>query len=362
VISNDITMTSPGETISINEQALTNQVINIDQSVLQQGVLPISLSITDSYGNLADNTLAAQVLQSLEGMQLQLTGNVPGQGIQIAGMDPNILTQAIQIDANVLQQLQQGGNVNLTINPSVFNIPQTTAPAIQTVDPNQVQNIVQQSSAINLTDVVNPNVVIQSLGHLNQTQGDTALSNTDMAAPEPMMLQKTDGTETSVTELTHQQAAQVEQQTLEVLGVLHKSNLNLKSDQVQNINSNSGDDPFVHEGVSEQTLDQLEDERLTQGAVMQLQSAPADGQIADGTASASYEVIHVQEGQDITMQLLQQHNAGALDLGQADRTHICPVSTNMSQCKRKQLIFRGIFMHEVNQKIVVWFLKFFYYK
>ena len=44
------------------DQALNNQVINIDQSLLQNpGGLPVSLSITDAFGNIADGNLAAQV-------------------------------------------------------------------------------------------------------------------------------------------------------------------------------------------------------------------------------------------------------------------------------------------------------------
>ena len=323
VISNELAMANQAESISLNDQALNNQVINIDQSALQQGMLPISLSITDSYGNLADNNLAAQVLQSLEGVQLQLTGNVPGQGIQIAGLDPSVLTQAIQIDANVLQQLQQGGNVNLTINPNVFNVPQS-APTIQTVDPNQVQNMVQPSSTINLTDVVNPNVVIQSLSTLAESQGDIDLSNSDNTAVEPMLLQKHDGTATTVTELSHQQAAQVEQQTLEALGVLQKSGISLKHSQERDVGTTNEDDPFVDEGVSEEVLDQLTEDRLSQGTVLHVHPNTLNGDGQDGAEGASYEVIHVQEGQDIAMQILQQQVQEKID---DDRTHVCPVST-----------------------------------
>ena len=43
-------------------------MLQVDNPVIQgQGVLPVSLSITDPFGNVADPNLAAQVLQGLEG-------------------------------------------------------------------------------------------------------------------------------------------------------------------------------------------------------------------------------------------------------------------------------------------------------
>ena len=147
------------------DQLVTNQVISIDQNslVTGQNVLPLSLSV-DAAGNITDSGLTAQVLQGLEGIQLQL-----GQGIQITGLDPNVVNQTFQIDASVLQQLQ--GNVNLTINPNIVtqNIP--------TADPNLVQNI--QIQQVAPTDAVNPNIIIQQ-GALQQANPSQAANATEL--------------------------------------------------------------------------------------------------------------------------------------------------------------------------------------
>ena len=151
-------------TTTANQVQIGNQVINIDQSLLQgQNLMPVSLSL-DSLG-ITESGLAAQVLQGLEGVELQLSGGL-GQGIQITGLDPRLLTQTIQIDASVLAQLQQQGNINLSINPGVI------PGGMQTADPNLVQNTqiqqLQQPQPQPQTqppqptqDALNPNIVVQ---------------------------------------------------------------------------------------------------------------------------------------------------------------------------------------------------------
>lgn len=78
-----------------------------------------------------------QILQNLvEGLQLQLTGSLP-QGLQLAGLETgpggSILSQTVQIDASLLQQLQQQGNINITINPQLLT------QQVTTTDQNLVQ-------------------------------------------------------------------------------------------------------------------------------------------------------------------------------------------------------------------------------
>ncbi|XP_064640452.1 zinc finger protein 236-like [Lineus longissimus] len=146
--------------------AVQNQVINLDNSLLQSGnVMPISLSI-DSFGALNESGLAAQVLQGLEGIQLQLTGGLGslGQGIQISGLDPSLVSQTVQIDASLLQQIQQQGNFNVQVNPGLVN--QT----LQVADPNLIQNIQVQSSLPD--DSVNPNVIVQPMASLTSDAED----------------------------------------------------------------------------------------------------------------------------------------------------------------------------------------------
>ena len=114
----------------------SGHVISLDPGLFQsQGILPISLSLADNMGQIQESTLAAHVLQGLENVQLQLTNNVGQGGIQITGLDPSIFSQTVQIDASLLQQLQQQGNVNITINPSVLT------QGMQVADPNLVQGL-----------------------------------------------------------------------------------------------------------------------------------------------------------------------------------------------------------------------------
>lgn len=147
-------------------QANVGQVINVDPSLLQaQNVMPLSLTVQDSLGQFSESALAAHVLQGLEGIQLQLTGNL-GQGIQITGLDPNIFSQTVQIDASLLQQIQNQGNVNITINPNVLT------PGLQTADPNLVQNV--QVQPVTVQDSINPNIVIQPMSTITVQQMDQA--------------------------------------------------------------------------------------------------------------------------------------------------------------------------------------------
>ena len=99
----------PQQLILSTDQLGGTQVVNLESLAGQ----PVSLSITDAFGQLTDQTG-----QVLEGLQLQL----PSQGIQ--------LSDTIQIDPALLQQLQQQGNVSVTIDPSSL---------LQAANPNLIQ-------------------------------------------------------------------------------------------------------------------------------------------------------------------------------------------------------------------------------
>ncbi|XP_067928202.1 zinc finger protein 236-like [Watersipora subatra] len=77
---------------------------------------------------------------SLDGIQLQLTSSISGQpGIQISGIDPSMLTQPLplHIDNNLLAQLQQAGNLNITLNTTGVMAGQTVT--LTDSDPHLLQ-------------------------------------------------------------------------------------------------------------------------------------------------------------------------------------------------------------------------------
>ncbi|XP_052818114.1 zinc finger protein 236-like [Mya arenaria] len=140
-------------------QMQMGQVVNIDPSMLQGNMMPLSLTI-DNFGNITDGSMGNQMIQGLEGVQIQLPGGNLAQGIQITGLDPNSVGQAIQIDANLLQQIQAG--LNISFNPG----------QLQVADPNMVQSLANlQVQPMNIQDGVNPNLVIQPLGAMGVDQG-----------------------------------------------------------------------------------------------------------------------------------------------------------------------------------------------
>ncbi|XP_071174642.1 zinc finger protein 236-like isoform X2 [Mytilus edulis] len=160
-------------TINQNNQS---HVIHLDQSMLGgQGILPVQLTVPNDtpLAGLSESALATQVLQGLEGIQLQLTGN---QGVQITGLDPNIFSQTVQIDANLLQQLQSQGNINITINPNILT------QALQTADPNIIQNVqIQQQQ-----EAINPNIIVQPMsGITDQNMMATSCASVVMADGAP---------------------------------------------------------------------------------------------------------------------------------------------------------------------------------
>jgi len=124
----------------------STQVVNVDPAVLQtQNVVPLSVSVTDLFGNVASNDIAMQVLQG--GIQLQ----VAGQQTILTGVDngSGVITQPIQLDAALFQQLQQG-NVNLCIDQKSHGSNAVVA------------NVVASTSASSVQEAVAPNLVIKS--------------------------------------------------------------------------------------------------------------------------------------------------------------------------------------------------------
>ncbi|KAL4235060.1 hypothetical protein ACF0H5_006698 [Mactra antiquata] len=134
-------------------QIQMGQVINIDQSMLNANMVPLSLTV-DGFGNVTDNSVLQ--LQGLEGIPLQIPGGNLAQGIQITGLDQ--IGQTVHIDANILQQLQSG-NFNVTLNPN------------QTADPNMVPNLANiQLQPMSIQEGVNPNLMVQPIGAIGIDQ------------------------------------------------------------------------------------------------------------------------------------------------------------------------------------------------
>ncbi|CAH1779250.1 unnamed protein product [Owenia fusiformis] len=216
------------------------QVINVDQNMIQN--VPISL-ITDQSGYMMDQNQGPQVFQGLEGIQLQLTGNI-NQGIQITGLDPSLLTQPLQIDASLLQQLQTQGNLSVTLNPNVLG------QAMQTADPNLVQNI-QVSTA----DMMSQNSII--IQHPTSEQaGEDANQIQEPVESQPMVIDAQDIEPQPSTSQAQQEAPQDQEvdtlqedessKAVEELTVLEINNDNqnqekLQQDEVQLVTLNSSD-------------------------------------------------------------------------------------------------------------------------
>lgn len=153
-----------------------NQVINIELPG-GQSILPVSLSITDGFGNAADSELATQFLQGLEGIQLHLSSGSLGQSLQITGIDSSMLSQAVPIEAMLMQQLQQG-NINLTISPNIIDpttLSQQTLPINhqqamndQNVASHQHATICSQESNLRQVDAVSNCDSVSTMGNNHQ--------------------------------------------------------------------------------------------------------------------------------------------------------------------------------------------------
>ena len=253
-----------------------------------QNVLPVSLSITDSFGNITDSGVTAQLLQGLEGVQLQLSANL-GQSIQITGLEQNSMLQTVQIDAGLLQQLQQQGNINLTINPNLIS-----APAMQ-AEPSLIQQ------AASISDTVNPNVVIQSFA--GQSVMVPAADNGQIF-PGQSVIAADNG---QILDAVGIAAAHVTMDEPQVVGTLPMDGM-MKSE---------GEEDLEDDESSEEEEEEEEEDEVPEGVSEDIHGGFDEGPL---------DVSALKPGeQQQAIQLLQQQTSHRMDLTDPDRTHICPV-------------------------------------
>ncbi len=312
---NDAPLAEIQQQPAVNDQ-VANQVVNVDQNALVQGpqVLPLSLSV-DAGGNLTDGGLTAQILQGLEGLQLQL-----GQGIQITGLDPSLLNQTFQIDASVLQHLQ--GNVNLTINQNLVG--QT----IQAADPNLVQNI--QIQQVAPTDVVNPNIIIQQGGLQQQPETSQATPATsELAQVASLDSTSAQGAcEQQIVTLPQQpELQQVTFQTPQLMQTTDGLTLAQTPEVIQTAamepevpEEEGSDDEDAEASVSEAVGDNLGENLVADDDSMVLAST-TDTSVLDEQQDAV-------TGRDPS--LMQAQTIVTVTPGDSDRTHVCQVRQHNS--------------------------------
>lgn len=145
------------------QESISSNILQIANTPQDDNMLSTN-SLNILGGNVSSDATSSQIIQGIEGVQL-VTPNVLGGSIQITGIDPSLLSQTVQIDANLLQQLQQHGNINITISPSLL-----TEPLATTADPTVNDSAILQSTIANdstITTTVNPNIIIHSLTNLN---------------------------------------------------------------------------------------------------------------------------------------------------------------------------------------------------
>lgn len=137
------------------EVVLSGNQITVDQSVIQQ-MIQTSSNSNSVIPNItlpsADflTTTDAHFLQSsgVEGIQFQLPLIGQSGGIQL---DP--MSQTLQIDGNLLQQLQEQGNINITINNMM-----------QQLMPTSDSNLLQTSAFVTTNnDAVDQNMAITTI-------------------------------------------------------------------------------------------------------------------------------------------------------------------------------------------------------
>ena len=207
---------------------LSGQVVSIEPTMLpnQPGLVPVSLTVSGSeqlVGNgvvgsttgngtttvassggvtvanggsqLSESALAANVLQGLEGIQLQLSGNL-SQSIQIMGLDPSLISQTIQIDDSLLQQLQQG-SLNFTLAPNFVSSTPTQiqlqpqsqtvmAPAGQELPAGitagtTIAQLMPNTIQIHPVTMQDPNIVMQPLSTITMAQNQGVADQTQQA-------------------------------------------------------------------------------------------------------------------------------------------------------------------------------------
>ncbi|XP_074058924.1 zinc finger protein 236-like isoform X2 [Macrotis lagotis] len=159
----------------MNNSVLTGQ---FDQNLLQQGlvgqaILPASMSAGgDLTVSLTDGSLA-----TLEGIQLQLAGNLVGPNVQISGIDASSINNiTLQIDPSILQQTLQQSNILAQQLTGDSNLA-TQNNSLQTSDGTVPANVViQPISSLSLQPTVtsSANMTIGSL-----SEQDSMLSSSN---------------------------------------------------------------------------------------------------------------------------------------------------------------------------------------
>ncbi|XP_023237595.1 gastrula zinc finger protein XlCGF26.1-like [Centruroides sculpturatus] len=198
-------------------------------------------------GNVNSDTASSQIIQGIEGVQL-VTPNVLGGSIQITGIDPSLLSQTVQIDAHLLQQLQQHGNINITISPSLLTEPLATTTDTAVSDSAILQSTIANDNTI--TTTVNPNIIIHSLTNLNIPLN----SEQEIITTEPDEI-RPDGTKTfNLTSLSNNKEEIIGNQV--TIGV--DSSMNVVEEEVLGLENDSINVETASVGISESIIPNID--------------------------------------------------------------------------------------------------------
>lgn len=196
MISNQASLVPVSLTVSGSEHLVGNGIVG---STTANGATPVSgssgVAVANGGSQLSESALAAHVLQGLEGIQLQLPGNL-NQSIQIMGLDTNLMSQTIHIDDSLLQQLQQG-SLNFTLAPNFVSSTPTQIqlqPQSQTVMAPTSQELPAAITAgtttaqfmpntiqIHPVTMQDPNIVMQPLSTITMAQNQGVADQTQQA-------------------------------------------------------------------------------------------------------------------------------------------------------------------------------------
>lgn len=196
MISNQASLVPVSLTVSGSEHLVGNGIVG---STSANGATPVSgssgVAVANGGSQLSESALAAHVLQGLEGIQLQLPGNL-NQSIQIMGLDTNLMSQTIHIDDSLLQQLQQG-SLNFTLAPNFVSSTPTQIqlqPQSQTVMAPTSQELPAAITAgttaaqfmpntiqIHPVTMQDPNIVMQPLSTITMAQNQGVADQTQQA-------------------------------------------------------------------------------------------------------------------------------------------------------------------------------------
>ncbi|KAM9095903.1 zinc finger protein 236 isoform X3 [Sarcophilus harrisii] len=177
---------------------IMNNSVQFEQNLLQQGlvgqaILPASMSAGgDLTVSLTDGSLA-----TLEGIQLQLAGNLVGPNVQISGIDASSINNiTLQIDPSILQQTLQQSNIlaqqlsgetNLAVQNNSLQTSDSTVPAnvvIQPISSLSLQPTVTSSANMTIGPLTEQDSMLtsssngtQDLSQVMTSQGLVSTSN-----------------------------------------------------------------------------------------------------------------------------------------------------------------------------------------